>query len=1183
MFQTGAIVAIAIAYIGALFAVAWAGDRIAGANGGTNGRPVIYALTLGVYCTSWTFFGSVGLASTTGYDFLPVYIGPILLFAVGWPLIVRIVRLAKSQNLTSVADFLAARYGKSPAVAAIVTLVSVVGTLPYIALQLKAVVTSTEVLLGNSPLIPIALPEIGILETAFVVALALALFAVLFGTRHIDATEHQHGLMLAVATESLVKLAAFLTVGLFVLYSVFGGVQGFAAHARANLDFQTVFGRSFNGGTWLTVMFLSLVCAILLPRQFHVTVVENHSEREIKRAAWMFPLYLVLINLFVVPIAAAGLLTLPRGLVDPDMLVIALPMSRTADVVTLLAYVGGLSAATAMVIVESVALSIMVCNGIVVPILLRRGMLEAGPQEDIAGWLLIIRRVAIFGIVLAGYLVHRALGQAQGLAAIGLISFAAIAQLAPAFFLGLVWRKGTARGAMAGIVAGFVVWAYTLLLPWIVKAGLLPLSLLTDGPFGFAWLKPQALLYIKFEPLTHGVLWSLSANFIAFFTVSLLRLPEPVERLQAHVFINDDGHRLGGIAASGAFRLWRTSITIGDLQITAARYLGAERAERAFAEYAESQRQGQDGRLRLDAEADIQFLRFTERLLTSAIGAASARLVLGLLLRRSTIGNQSALRLLDDASEALQYNRDLLQSALDQVRHGLGVFDKDMRLICWNRQFRELLDLPTDMARIGVPMEVVLKHCADRGDFGPGMPERLVADRMNKLSFGRETLLERPSGGKRILEVRTAAMPQGGIVATYSDITERVAAANALAAANESLELRVAERTAELTEVNEKLAIAKAKADEANLDKTRFLAAASHDLLQPLNAARLYAASLVERTGEPDEARMARNIDVSLSSVEEILSALIDLSRMDAGHLEPEITDVSLAELFQRMQVEFEPLARARGLRLRIVDSSVWVRADRRLLRRLLQNLVSNAVKYTTSGTVLIGVRRRDKRIAIEVIDTGPGIHASHHALIFKEFQRLQKTTHLVPGLGLGLSIVERISRVMDAPVGLRSMPGRGSTFWVTVPEAPPQPDARREVVPMLPAGSIAGLTVLCIDNEPAVLDGMRALLEGWGCNVVTALSSDTAVQAISPLGAAPDVILADYQLDHDTGLEAIAQVRAAARLILPGVIITANHSPEVQKQVRAKGLSLLRKPVKAAALRALLAQAQVRRQAAAE
>jgi PAS domain-containing protein len=301
------------------------------------------------------------------------------------------------------------------------------------------------------------------------------------------------------------------------------------------------------------------------------------------------------------------------------------------------------------------------------------------------------------------------------------------------------------------------LWGYTLLLPWVVKAGFLPASLLTQGPFGIAWLKPQALLYLKFEPLTHGVLWSLAANLASYFAVSLLRSPEPVERLQARLFITDEPLRLGHASTPGAFRLWRSSITVGDLQAMAARYLGSERAERSFAAYAASLRPEQERAVRLDAEADIQVLRFTERLLTSAIGAASARLVLGLLLRRSSIGNQSALRLLDDATEALQYNRDLLQSALDQVRHGLGVFDADMRLICWNRQFRELLNRRRDGADQRA-MAVVLVRRPRR--FRHRQSARHVADRMAKL-YRSEPILERPSGNR--IRVRTASMPQGGM------------------------------------------------------------------------------------------------------------------------------------------------------------------------------------------------------------------------------------------------------------------------------------------------------------------------------------------------------------------------------------------------------------------------------------
>ena len=683
MIEGWSVVALALGYVSILFAVAWYADRTARPRKpGGGGRPLVYALSLAVYCTSWTFFGSVGLAASTGYDFFPVYLGPILLFVFGWRVLLRIVRLAKSQNITSVADFLAARYGKSQAVAAIVTVIAVAGTLPYIALQLKAVALSVNALLGPGALGRLHFPA----DTALIIAIAMGIFAILFGTRHIDATEHQEGLIVAVAAESLVKLAAFLTVGFFVVFSVFGGIGNFFNAVSTRTELSKIFAQGLNGGTWVTVTFLSMVCIVLLPRQFHVTVVENNSERELQRASWLFPVYLILINLFVVPIAAAGLLGLPKGAFDADTFVLALPLSKGAEAITLLAFIGGLSAATAMVIVDSVALAIMVCNGLVLPLLLRhRSDESASNQQDMTRLLLTIRRVAIFAIVLLGYLFYRLLGQTHGLASIGLVSFAAIAQFAPAFFGGLIWRKATARGAIAGIVIGFAVWAYTLLLPWIIEAGWVPRSVLTEGPFGLGFLSPQALFYLRFEPLTHGVLWSMAANICAFISVSLLKAPEPVERLQAQVFVAGDMPRP---PASPAFRLWRTSITVGDLQNTVSRYLGAERAERSFAEFAESR----GVPLSPEAGADIQLLRFTEHLLASAIGAASSRLVLSLLLRRGDAGSQSALRLLDDASEALQYNRDLLQSALDQVRHGLSVFDKDMRLICWNRQFRELLE-----------------------------------------------------------------------------------------------------------------------------------------------------------------------------------------------------------------------------------------------------------------------------------------------------------------------------------------------------------------------------------------------------------------------------------------------------------------------------------------------------------
>jgi signal transduction histidine kinase/ActR/RegA family two-component response regulator len=583
------------------------------------------------------------------------------------------------------------------------------------------------------------------------------------------------------------------------------------------------------------------------------------------------------------------------------------------------------------------------------------------------------------------------------------------------------------------------------------------------------------------------------------------------------------------------------------------------------------------------AEADIQAIRFTEHLLASAVGAASSRLVLSLLLRRGNVSGNSALKLLDDASEALQYNRDLLQSALDQVRHGLSVFDKEMRLICWNRRYRELLALPAELGRIGVPLDRTLRFMAARGDLGPGDMDALVADRLMKLAVTKETFQERLLDGERILEIRTSPMPQGGIVTTFSDITERVAAANALARANETLERRVRERTAELLEVNAALAVAKADADEANQDKTRFLAAASHDVLQPLNAARLYATSLAERQLPATEAVLARNVDVALSAVEEIFSALIEISRMDAGRLEPEISEFPLAGVFGQLKVEFEPMAREKGLELRVIATTAWVRSDRRLLRRVLQNLVSNAIKYTRSGSVLLGARRRGAALALQVVDTGPGIPADKQELIFKEFERLEGPGSSVRGVGLGLSIVERIGKVLAHPIALQSNALRGSTFSVTVPRAEQRRIAPAEAAAVSVAGSLAGCVALCVDNEPSVLQGMQALLTGWGCKVLTAADRDEAVAAVRAAGAHPDVILADYHLDAGTGFDVIATVRREAGLAIPAVVITADHSAEVQRETRRLGYGLLRKPLKAAALRAILAQFVQRRAAAAE
>jgi len=1171
MLQGWVVIVIAFAYIGFLFLVASYGDRKHELVRGSRGRLLIYPLSLAIYCTSWTFFGSVGVAARTGFDFLTIYIGPVLMVGLAYPLLIRIVRLAKGQNITSIADFIAARYGKSQAVAATVALIAIVGMIPYIALQLKAVSSSVGTILAETSAGSVAAqPLLG--DIALFVALLMAAFAVLFGTRHIDATEHQDGLMLAIATESLIKLVAFLAVGIFVTFVMFPGPLTLFSSALGQPQTAAALTQVPPLTAFFATTVLSLFAIVLLPRQFHVAVVENRSEAEIRRAAWLFPAYLVLINLFVMPIAMAGLLTFRAGATDGDMFVLALPLRAHSELFTLVAFVGGLSAATAMVIVESVALAIMVSNDIVMPFILKRGAARAGEPSAAGAQLLTVRRIAIFAILFLAYIYYRSAGPAQ-LASIGLLSFAAVAQLTPAFFGGLVWRRGTAPGAIAGMTAGILVWAYTLLLPSISDAGMIGEHILSEGPFALAWLRPQALFGLDLPPLVHGVALSLLANIALYIGCSFARRPSAIERVQADLFVPSS---LAPIAPS--FRLRRASVTIEELTATIARYLGEERTRESFASFAASRRVS----LEPQAEADFQLLQYGEYLLASAIGAASSRLVLSLLLRKRTVSTKAALKLLDDANAAIHYNREILQTALDHVRQGIAVFDKELALVCWNRQFGEIFDLPHGLTRIGIALDEILRHIARRGARDAKDLDEQVAERIARYTSEAEPFLERFAERGLVIEVRADRMPDGGMVTTFTDITPSVKAAEALERANATLERRVRERTGELTRLNAELERAKAEADEANVSKTRFIAAASHDILQPLNAARLYVTSLIERQRAGEDGDLVQNIDASLDAVEEIFAALLDISRLDSGAMQAEMTDFRIAELLQRLEVEFAPLAREKGLDLVFMPCSLAVRSDRRLLRRLLQNLVSNAIKYTPKGSVLVGCRRRGSRLRIDVYDTGIGIPHAKRRAVFKEFHRLDQGARVARGVGLGLSIVERIGRVLDCEVALKSTFGRGSRFSVEVPRAiAAVAEPVTQAAPKAAAGQLAGTVVLCVDNERAILDGMQTLLGGWGCRVLKAVDLTEALAAIEASGLEPDGLLVDYHLDGGNGVGAITELRRRHGRDLAAILVTADRSVHVREEARAAGVHVLHKPVKPASLRALITQWRVQRVAA--
>jgi Na+/proline symporter/signal transduction histidine kinase len=661
MLTGGVIVVVSFAYVALLFAIAAYGDRRADQGRSLIANPYIYALSLAVYCTSWTFYGSVGRAATSGIGFLPIYLGPTLMAALWGFLLIKMIRVSKAQRITSIADFVASRYGKSHWLGSLVTVIAVAGIIPYIALQLKAISTSFSIILHYPG---VALPEkLGTQpftsDNTFYIAMLLAAFTILFGTRHLDATERHEGLVAAIAFESVVKLVAFLAVGLFVTYGMYGGLADIFQRAASDPRLATLltFGADGAGySAWASLTLLSMFAILLLPRQFQVAVVENVDERHVAKAIWLFPAYLLAINLFVLPIALGGLLRFPTGGVDADTFMLTLPIAEKQWWIAMLAFIGGLSAATGMVIVETIALSTMVCNDLVMPLLLRMRWLRLTERRDLSQLLLGIRRGAIVAILLLGYAYFSLAGEAYALVSIGLISFAAVAQFAPALIGGLYWRSGSRAGALAGLGAGFAVWLYTLLLPSFAKSGWLPATFLTHGAFGVELLKPQQLFGLQgLDEITHCLFWSLLANIGLYIAVSLTRTPRAEERAQAALFVE--------AGSAGGTHYWRGGASIAELSQLLGRFLGPERAHEALADYARTR--GVNGAAMLPADADT--MHHAEALLAGAIGGASARVMIASVVEAAPPGIGEIMHVIDEASQALAHSRQL-ESLTNELR-----------------------------------------------------------------------------------------------------------------------------------------------------------------------------------------------------------------------------------------------------------------------------------------------------------------------------------------------------------------------------------------------------------------------------------------------------------------------------------------------------------------------------------
>ena len=1149
MAQGWIVVPVTLAYLGLLFWIAWYGDRKK--QWMSRWRPWIYCLSIAVYCTSWTFYGTVGQASQNIWSFLPIYIAPILVFTFFWRVLARLILIAKREHITSIADFIAARYGKSQGLAVLVTLIAVVGILPYIALQLRGITMGLELVAPGLGQDMGVLGADSSLDTAWVVTVALAVFTVLFGTRHIDSTEHHRGMMMAVAFESIIKLVAFLVVGVFAVVLLFD-IPDLATASRELLQPATP-----HVGSLLIHTLFTMAAIICLPRQFHTTVVENERAQDLHRARWVFPGYLVLMGIFVIPLALAGQVWLPH--IAADTYVINLPLLHGAEGIALLAFLGGTSAASGMVIVSTIALAIMVSNDLVLPMLLRRMRISGRNHHAFSGILLNIRRGLILLLLLAAWGFYQILGEIPSLSAIGLLSFAAIAQFAPALLGGIYWREGNRNGVYAGLLGGIAIWGVTMMGQTNMLAGTPQTNILL-------WLlaPPNWPVLGKLSSVDWGMLLSLLVNIGLYVSVSLLTRSSLTERLQAASFVG------APLPESGDSSLYQTRVTVAELEMLAARFVGRKRIRHAFRQFGEQRHEA----LLPQQQAPSTLIRHTERVLAGVFGASSARLVLTSALQGRKMQLEEVATIVDEASELFDFSRGLLQGAIEHISQGIAVVDKQLRLVAWNQRYTELFTFPPGLIQVGRPIADVIRHNAELGLCGPGDPESHVAKRVEHLQRGTAHTSSRIRPDGQVIEVQGNPMPGGGFVMSFTDITEFRNAEKALQEANETLEERVRQRTSELERLNRQLVSATQQAELQAHSKGRFLAAVSHDLMQPLNAARLFSSSLAEVAKEQEAAKLARHIESALGAAEDLIGDLLDVSRLESGKLQVNVHAFRISEVLDTLSAEFGALAREQGITFEVVPCNAVIHSDPKLLRRALQNFLTNAFRYNPKGKVVLGVRRRGSGLQVEVWDNGPGIPEEKQAHIFDEFTRIERSG-VDHGLGLGLAIARGISRVLDHSLSLRSWPGKGTVFSLGVRrgvlvEAPEKPAA----VEKTPA-PLAGLKVLCVDNEPDILLGMETLLARWGCEIRLAETVTAAMQQLAD-GWQPDFILSDYHLTGgETGLQVLQQCTLKLGRCFRGAVISADRTEETKTMIEGHGFSFISKPVKPLKLRALLNQHQ--------
>lgn len=1150
------IIGVLALYIVILFICAFYGEKHA-SRLSTRGRMLLFSLTLGVYCSSWTFYGATGAAVREGIIFLPIYLGPLLFVAVGYDIWRRLGRVRQHHAISSIADFMAARYGKSGPLASLVTILAVIAIIPYLALQLRAIALSATVILQQNTGL-----ESTTNSVLFLTGI-MAILAMIFGTRQIANTEQHGGLMLAVAFESFVKLFALLCVAIFFMFAEPANLGQISHDVAKTFKDVQLFGvpETF----WVQTL-LAALAIICLPRQFHVAVVELRDEKHIRGARRWFAIYLILTTLAIIPIASWALHAAPEYLAIPDVAVLSLPISYQQDWLTILAFLGGFSASTGMLLVSSVALSIMLSNDLIMPALWRFNLLSRHDKR-MPLMLKFTRRVCILAVMLLGFLFFHFFNDIDQLSVFGLLAFSAVAQFAPALIGGLYWRGGSKQGVYAGLIVGFIMWAYTLLLPTILRS--LPddytsmtMQFLLHGPLGMSWLRPEALLsFESFAPLTHGVIWALGLNTLLYIWISHIFRPSIAEQIQAESFFYYETKPLPAQSSSSEISYLHhdmARLKVADLITLAKRITGEGPTTRAFDQFC----QQNNVVLNANSSANGMWWRFTEQYLAGTIGAASARTLLTTAMVNNGLALGQVANILDQASQWQRFNQNLIMTMIDHMTQGVSVVDENMCLVAWNNQYLVLFDYPKDLVYVGCPIADLIRYNAERGECGPGSVEEHVRKRIHWMKVGSAHEFERIRKDGRVIQMRGNPIEGGGFVTTFADIT-------AFRENEAVLEARVQDRTQQLADALTEQQLAREQADKANMSKSRFIAAASHDLLQPMHAARLFSTALEQSVQSDEDRKTLQQLDRALHGAESMLSALLDIARLEGGTIQPKRQAYPLHDLLSDLELQFKSIAAQRGIQLHVHDAQFWIDTDPQWIRRIIQNFVSNALRYTAKGRVIVGVLRASERpqhIRIGVWDTGPGIAEEQRIKLFQEFERCGHTSPWgEQGLGLGLAIVQRMTGLLDYPVHVYSELGKGSCFMIEVPvvAAPKVIATPVQAVPL----KTKAYKILCLDNDETILEGMSTLLTKWGYQVFKATEPEQALELIQQENI--QVWLVDQHLNDDKmGLDFILQNRQDK---VPVALITADSDPELPQTLKELNIVLLRKPLKPASLRSWL------------